>query len=73
MALPCSREDDQEKPTAASPFPGLLFRCLAQHCNVVSPKRKLRECSTVLGFPRGEHRPHSTHTHATTVATSQIP
>lgn len=53
MALPRSREDDQEKPRAASPFPGLLFRCLAQHCNVVSPKRKLRGCSRALGFPRG--------------------
>lgn len=51
--MPCSKEDDQEKPRATSPFPGLLFWCLAQHCNVVSPKRKLRGCSTVLELPRG--------------------
>lgn len=51
--MPCSKEDNQEKPRATSPFPGLLFWCLAQHCNVVSLKRKLRGFRTMLGFPRG--------------------
>lgn len=57
MALPCSREDDQEKPRAMSPFPGLLFRCLAQHCNVVSPKRKLKRMQHGAGVPQGGTQP----------------
>lgn len=55
--MPCSKEDDQEKPRAMSQFPGLLFWCLAQHCNVVSLKIKLRGCSMELGSSRGGTQP----------------